>query len=156
MPASVSSRLSEAEFLFLIEAVNAVLHPLTQFGLFSLLLPFILVDLFTMLLLCAIDPGLLLSPWDYPLTDLALPMALEFGLIFCGFPAMVFLVNRRMQSVQTKVRNELDAASRRFGARGVNFQLKQGVCSTQLFLLEEPLPTARLPQVLRLPSVCPG
>ena len=54
-------------------------------------------------------------------------IALEFGLIFCGFPAMVYLVNRRMESVQTRVRAELDAASRKFGARGVNLQLRQGV-----------------------------
>ena len=127
MPASVSSRLSEAEYAQLIETINKALHPLSHFGLLSLLLPFILVDILTMVLLCAIDPGLLLSPWDYPLVELALPVSLEFGLIFCGFPAMVYLVNRRMESVQARVRAELDAASRKFGARGVNLQLRQGV-----------------------------
>ena len=127
MPASVANRLTEVEYQGVVDTLNKALHPLSHFGLFALLLPFIIVDALTMLLLCAIDPGLLLSPWEYPFTDLALPVCLEFGLIFCGFPVMVYLVNRRMDAVQQLVRAELDVASRRYGPRGVNLQLKQGI-----------------------------
>lgn len=127
MPASVSSRLTEAEFYALVETINKVLQQLSHFGLLSILLPFVLIDIITILLLFIVDPGILFTPWEYSLTDLALPMLLEFGLIFCGFPAIVYVVNRRMELVQAQVRSELDVASRRFGARGVNFQLKQGV-----------------------------
>jgi hypothetical protein len=56
VPAVVSTRLSEAEYLQVVEGVNAALVPLSHFGFLSLLLPFVFVDVLTMLLLCLVDP----------------------------------------------------------------------------------------------------
>ena len=125
MPAPLTTRLGDMEWQTLVESINAELLPLSHFGFMSLLLPFLLVDLLTMVLLCAIDPWLLISPWDYGFSELLLPISLELALVFCGFPLMVHVVNRRMATVQTRVRSLLDTASRQLGSRGVNFQLKQ-------------------------------
>ena len=43
-------------FLQVVEGVNAALSPLSHFGFLSLLLPFVFVDVLTMLLLCLVDP----------------------------------------------------------------------------------------------------
>ena len=104
MPASLAGRLSDPEFSSLVDGINKALHSLAHFGFLSLLLPFLVVDVITMVLLCAIDPWLLVSPWDYPLADLLLPITLEFCLVFCGFPLMLHVVNRRVSSVQERVR----------------------------------------------------
>ena len=127
VPSPLTSRLADTEWQVLVESINAELLPLSHFGFMSLLLPFLLVDLLTMLLLCAIDPWLLLSPWDYGFAELLLPISLELALVFCGFPLMVHIVNRRMAAVQSRVRALLDTASRQLGSRGVNFQLKQAI-----------------------------
>lgn len=129
MPRQLGSRLAEAEYQGVISSVNTSLQPLSSFGVFSLLLPFLIVDVLTMVLLSAIDPWLLISPWDYPIADLLLPMGLEFGVIFCSFPLMAFAVNRRMSEVRRRVSDQLDDSSRRFGSRGLSFQLKQGILS---------------------------
>ena len=65
MPTPLAVRLGETEWRMLIDSINSALQPLSHFGFMSLLLPFLLVDLLTMVLLCAIDPWLLISPWDY-------------------------------------------------------------------------------------------
>lgn len=127
MPACVSSRLSEAEYTGLIDTINTALRSLSHFALASLLIPFLVVDLITMALLCAFDPGLLLFPWDYSAADLTIPILLEFVLFFSGFPVMFYVINRRVDQVQQRVRTELDAASRKYGPRGVNFQFRQGI-----------------------------
>ena len=127
MPAQLATHLAEAEYQTVVASVNAVLQPLAGFGVFSLLLPFLVLDVFTMLLLSAFDPWLVLSPWDYPASDLVLPLCLEFGVIFCSFPLMAHTINRRMGEAQRRVCEILDDTSRRFGARGISFQLKQGV-----------------------------
>jgi hypothetical protein len=127
VPSPLTTRLADTEWQVLVESINAELLPLSHFGFMSLLLPFLLVDLLTMMLLCAIDPWLLLMPWDYGFAELLLPISLELALVFCGFPLMVHIVNRRMAAVQSRVRALLDTASRQLGSRGVNFQLKQAI-----------------------------
>ena len=67
MPAALAGRMVDADFHALAEHVNTVLYPLAHFDFLSLILPFILVDLLTMALLCTVDPWLLVTPWDYDL-----------------------------------------------------------------------------------------
>lgn len=127
IPMQLSTRLADTEYHGIIAGINTALQPLSGFGFMSLLLPFLVVDVLTIALLSAIDPWLLTKPWEFPVTDLLLSMGLEFGVIFCSFPLMVHVVNRRMSEVQRRVREMLDDNSRRFGARGLSFQLKQGI-----------------------------
>jgi len=170
VPSPLTSRLADTEWQVLVESINAELLPLSHFGFMSLLLPFLLVDMLTMMLLCAIDPWLLLSPWDYGFAELLLPISLELALVFCGFPLMVHIVNRRMAAVQSRVRALLDTASRQLGSRGVNFQLKQAILGngagtnlwvevqvmplTQVFV-PVPVPTPSLYPIL-LPAATPA
>ena len=104
---------------------------------------------------CAIDPWLLVSPWDYPLADLLLPITLEFCLVFCGFPLMLHVVNRRVSSVQERVRAQLDEASQRHGARGLNFQLKQSIvgngAGTNMWVEVQVLPLLQVKQPVPVP-----
>ena len=125
MPSLLITRLRETEWQVLVDDINTELIPLSHFGFMSLLLPFLVVDLLTIVLLCAIDPWLLVSPWEYGFHELLLPILLEMMLVFCGFPLIVHVVNRRMAIVHTRVRKLLDAASCQFGSRNVNFQMKQ-------------------------------
>ena len=161
MPSQLVTRLAETEFQSVIASINAALQPLSGFGVLSLLLPFLLVDILTLVLLSAIDPWLILSPWDYPLADLLLPIGLEFGVIFCSFPLMAHAVNRRMVEVQRRVRELLDETSRRFGPRGVSWQLKQGVlyngAGTNLWVEVQvvPLIHVQTPVPVPVPAVCP-
>mmetsp|Transcript_43652 Transcript_43652/g.87367 ORF Transcript_43652/g.87367 Transcript_43652/m.87367 type:complete len:305 (-) Transcript_43652:404-1318(-) len=127
MPRQLVTRLAEAEYHGIIAGINTALQPLSGFGFMSLLLPFLVIDILTICLLSAIDPWLLTKPWEYPVTDLLLSMGLEFGVIFVSFPLMVYAINRRMSEVQRRVREMLDDSSRRFGGRGISFQLKQGM-----------------------------
>lgn len=54
MPASIVGRLVEAEYLAIIERINATLH---GFGYLSLLLPFLVIDMITMtFFFCIVDP----------------------------------------------------------------------------------------------------
>ena len=155
MPASLAGRLSDPEFSSLVDGINKALHSLAHFGFLSLLLPFLVVDVITMVLLCAIDPWLLVSPWDYPLADLLLPITLEFCLVFCGFPLMLHVVNRRVSSVQERVRAQLDEASQRHGARGLNFQLKQSIvgngAGTNMWVEVQVLPLLQVKQPVPVP-----
>jgi len=159
MPAALVGRMAEAEFASIIDKVNGVTGARAQFGVFSLLLPFALIDLLTVLLLCSIDPGLLISPWEYPLADLFLPLAIEFGLIFCGFPLMVHAVNCRMANLQAAVREKLDEASHQCSSRGVNFQLKQGVLAngagTNLWLEVQIAPLLKVLTPTPVPTLYP-
>ena len=161
MPPPVATRLAETEWRVLVECINSALLPLSHFGFMSLLLPFLLVDLLTMLLLCAIDPWLLITPWDYALSELLLPISLEFLLVFCGFPLMVHVVNRQMATVQGRVHALLDTASRQFGARGVNFQLKQSImgngAGTNMWVEVQVMPLAHtfVPVPVPAPSLYP-
>lgn len=161
MPAPVATRLGENEWRTLVESINSALLPLSHFGFMSLLLPFLLVDLLTMMLLCAIDPWLLITPWDYAFSELLLPISLEFLLVFCGFPLMVHIVNRQMATVQSRVHALLDTASRQFGARGVNFQLKQSImgngAGTNMWVEVQVMPLAQtfVPVPVPAPSLYP-
>lgn len=161
VPSPLTSRLADTEWQVLVESINAELLPLSHFGFMSLLLPFLLVDLLTMLLLCAIDPWLLLSPWDYGFAELLLPVSLELALVFCGFPLMVHIVNRRMAAVQSRVRALLDTASRQLGSRGVNFQLKQAIlgngAGTNLWVEVQVMPLTQVfvPVPVPAPSLYP-
>lgn len=161
MPVQLSTRLSEAEFHGLIASINSTLQPLSGFGVLSLLLPFLVVDVLTLVLLSSIDPWLILSPWDYPLADLLLPLGLEFCVIFFSFPLMARMVNRRMGEVQKRVGELLDDSSRRFGARGVSFQLKQGIinngAATNLWVEAQVVPMIHVqsPVPVPVPTVCP-
>ena len=161
VPSPLTSRLADTEWQVLVESINAELLPLSHFGFMSLLLPFLLVDLLTMMLLCAIDPWLLLSPWDYGFAELLLPISLELALVFCGFPLMVHIVNRRMAAVQSRVRALLDTASRQLGSRGVNFQLKQAIlgngAGTNLWVEVQVMPLTQVfvPVPVPAPSLYP-
>ena len=161
MPRQLDSRLAEAEFQGVVAGINTTLQPLSGFSVLSLLFPFLVVDVLTMTLLSVIDPWLLISPWDYPLTDLLLPMGLEFGIIFCSFPLMAFAVNRRMGEVRRRVCELLDDSSRRYGARGLSFQLKQGVlhngASTNMWVEVQIIPVVHVhsPVPVPVPSLVP-
>jgi hypothetical protein len=161
MPAPLGMRLTEAEYQGVVAGINTVVQPLSGFGVLSLLLPFLVVDILTLLLLSTLDPWLILSPWDYPLVELLLPLGIEFGVIFCSFPLMALAVNRRMADVQRRVRDLLDDASRRFGPRGLSFQLKQGVLNngagTNLWVEVQvvPLIHVQTPVPVPVPAVCP-
>jgi len=161
MPRQLDSRLAEAEFQGVVAGINTTLQPLSGFSVLSLLFPFLVVDVLTMTLLSVIDPWLLISPWDYPLTDLLLPMGLEFGIIFCSFPLMAFAVNRRMGEVRRRVCELLDESSRRYGARGLSFQLKQGVlhngASTNMWVEVQIIPVVHVhsPVPVPVPSLVP-
>ena len=161
MPSQLALRLTEAEYQGVITSINSSLQPLSSFGVLSLLLPFLFVDVVTLLLLSTVDPWLILSPWDYPLADLLLPLSIEFAVIFCSFPLMAIAVNRRMAEVQRRVRELLDDNSRRFGTRGVSFQLKQGVlyngAGTNLWVEIQvvPLIHVQMPVPVPVPTVCP-
>ena len=161
MPAPVATRLGENEWRMLVESINGALLPLSHFGFMSLLLPFLFVDLLTMMLLCAIDPWLLITPWDYAFSELLLPISLEFLLVFCGFPLMVHIVNRQMATVQSRVHALLDTASHQFGARGVNFQLKQSImgngAGTNMWVEVQVMPLAQMfvPVPVPAPSLYP-
>ena len=82
MPRQLSSRLAEAEYHGFVAGINTTLQPIAGFSFLSLLLPFLVVDVFTVILLSAMDPWLFLSPWEYPVSDLLFPMGLEFCVIF--------------------------------------------------------------------------
>jgi hypothetical protein len=161
VPSPLTTRLADTEWQVLVESINAELLPLSHFGFMSLLLPFLLVDLLTMMLLCAIDPWLLLMPWDYGFAELLLPISLELALVFCGFPLMVHIVNRRMAAVQSRVRALLDTASRQLGSRGVNFQLKQAIlgngAGTNLWVEVQVMPLTQVfvPVPIPAPSLYP-
>ena len=87
-----------------IASINSTLQPLSGFGVLSLLLPFLLVDVITVTLLSLMDPWLLITPWDSPLADLLLPLGMEFFVVFCSFPLMALAVNKKMEEVQRRVR----------------------------------------------------
>eukprot|EP00316_Scyphosphaera_apsteinii_P009913 CAMPEP_0119323064 /NCGR_PEP_ID=MMETSP1333-20130426/59872_1 /TAXON_ID=418940 /ORGANISM="Scyphosphaera apsteinii, Strain RCC1455" /LENGTH=256 /DNA_ID=CAMNT_0007330425 /DNA_START=282 /DNA_END=1052 /DNA_ORIENTATION=- len=112
-----------------------------------------------MAMLCAIDPWLLISPWDFPLADLLLPLSLEFSLLFCGFPFMVYLVNRRMATLQKVVREQLEEASHALADRGLNFQLKQGVLSngagTNMWIEVQIAPLLQVMTAVPVPTMYP-
>jgi hypothetical protein len=161
MPTQLTTRLAEAEFHGIVSSINTALQPLSGFGMLSLLLPFVIVDALTLALLSAMDPWLLISPWDYPLADLVLPVAFEFLVIFCSFPLMAHTLNKRMAEVQRRVRALLDDSSRRFGARGISFQLKQGVlnngAATNLWVEVQVVPLIHVqsPVPVPVPTICP-
>ena len=64
MPPQLLTRLAEVEYHGVVAGVNSALQPLAVFGVASLLLPFLLVDLLTLALLTSVDPWLLISPWE--------------------------------------------------------------------------------------------
>jgi hypothetical protein len=129
MPAALIGRLSETEYLAVIQRVNKVLQPLTYFGLSSLLLPFLAIDAVSVALLYAIDPTALVAPLSLDLPDLLLPMLLELAFMMCALPLVALLVGRRIRLVQSKAREVLDEAARRYAVRGLHFSLKLGVHS---------------------------
>ena len=161
MPAQLCMRLTDDEFNGTIASINRTLLSISGFGILPLLLPFIFVDVATIVLLSTIyHPLLQIMLWDYPV-DMLLPAVLEFCIIVCSFPLMAHAVNRRMTEAQARVRELLDESSRRYGARGVNFQLKQGVlhsgAATNLWIevqivslvyMQSPIP-------LSAPTICP-
>ena len=157
---SLGTRLAEVEYHGIIAGVNSALEPLSGFGVLSLLLPFLLVDLLALVTLTSVDPFLLISPWDYAPADLLLPLGIEFLILFISFPLMAYAVNRRMEEVQHRVRVLLDDSSRRYGPRGLSFQLKQGVlnngAATNLWVevLVVPL-VVQSPVPVPVPTVCP-
>ena len=51
MPRQLASRLAEAEYHGVVSGINTTLQPLAGFGFLSLLLPFLVVDVLTVLLL---------------------------------------------------------------------------------------------------------
>ena len=119
------------------------------------------VDVVTLILLSFVDPMLLLSPWDYPTAELLLPLGLEFSVLLFSFPLAAYAINRRMAEVQTKVRELADDASRRYGPRGLNFALKQGVlgagAGTNLWVEVQVVPMVHVqsPVPVPVPTVCP-
>jgi hypothetical protein len=129
MPAALVGRLSEAEYMAIIQRINKVLQPLTYFGLSSLLLPFLAIDAVTVALLYVVEPSALVAPLSSNLPDLLLPMMLELAFVLCAFPLVSLLVGRRIRLVQDKAREVLDEASRRYAVRGLHFSLKLGVHS---------------------------
>ena len=161
MPQQLGTRLAEVEYHGIIAGVNSALEPLSGFGVLSLLLPFLLVDLLALVTLTSVDPFLLISPWDYAPADLLLPLGIEFLILFISFPLMAYAVNRRMEEVQHRVRVLLDDSSRRYGPRGLSFQLKQGVlnngAATNLWVevLVVPLVHVQSPVPVPVPTVCP-
>ena len=161
MPAQLATRMSEVEYHGVIASINSTLQPLSGFGVLSLLLPFLLVDVITVTLLSLMDPWLLITPWDSPLADLLLPLGMEFFVVFCSFPLMALAVNKKMEEVQRRVRGLLDDASRRFGPRGVAFQLKQGMLNngagTNLWVEVQVVPVIHMqsPVPVPVPTVCP-
>ena len=83
------------------------------------------------------------------------------SLLFCSFPLMAFAVNRRMGEVRRRVCELLDDSSRRYGARGLSFQLKQGVlhngASTNLWVEVQIIPVVHVhsPVPVPVPSLVP-
>lgn len=161
MPRQLAARLAEAEYQGFIAGVNNMLQPLSSFGVLSLLLPFLIIDLLTIALLSVIDPWVMISPWDYPMMDLMLPLGLEFGVLFCSFPLMAYAINRRMTEVRQKVCEMLDDSSRRYGPRGLSFQLKQGVlqngAGTNMWVEVQITPVIHVqsPIAIPVPSIYP-
>ena len=127
MPQQLSQRLAEVEYHGIVAGVNSVLQTFSGFSVLALLLPFVVFDSAVLIALILFDPSLILAPWDYGMLELLLPLGLEFGVIFGSFPLVAHLLSMRMTAVQTKVAELLDDSSRRFGARGLHFALKQGV-----------------------------
>ena len=161
MPAQLCMRLTEVEFNGIIASINRTLQSISGFGILPLLLPFLFVDVATIVLLTTIyHPLLQIMLWDSPV-DMLLPVGLEFCFIVCSFPLMAHAVNRRMTEAQARVRELLDESSRRYGARGVNFQLKQGVlhsgAATNLWVEVQivPLLHTQSPIPIPAPTICP-
>ena len=124
MPSALVGRTTDAEFAALIAGINASLKPLSHFGVSSLMVPFLLVDLIAMLTLCAIDPAILLTPWEYEWAELALPLLIEFGAIFCSFPLISWIFSRRIARVQHVVVEHVHNVSMQYADRGLHLTLK--------------------------------
>uniref|UniRef100_A0A7S4BIM3 Transmembrane protein n=1 Tax=Chrysotila carterae TaxID=13221 RepID=A0A7S4BIM3_CHRCT len=159
LPASIAPRMSENEFNAVLDGVNKSVVHMTKFSFFSLLTPFLLLDALTMLMLICIDPLIVIAPWELDLNDVLFPLALEFGLIVCGFPLMLYLVNSRMELVQIAVRAFLDEISRGYASRGLNFQLKEGVvgngAATNMWVEVQVAPVMQVQVPVPVPTLYP-
>lgn len=84
--AQLLGRLTPEELHGVISAANETLKSHGSHSFLALLLPLLVVDLCSVGLIAALNPWLLLAPWDFPLADVALPISIEFVLFFCMFP----------------------------------------------------------------------
>jgi hypothetical protein len=80
--------LTQEEYNAVVAVVNETLQAHANLSFLVLLLPLVLLDLLLICLLAALDPWLLLTPWEFPAGDLVVPISIEFVLFFCVFPGM--------------------------------------------------------------------
>lgn len=125
LPPQLQQRLSEDEFRDIVASINAILAVFINVGFFSLLCPFVFLDVITMTIIAFIDPWLLISPWDYSLHDFMLPLALEFLLFVCAFPVLVYMMHRRLTTMQSELTAKMEELTAKYACRGLHFELKQ-------------------------------
>lgn len=111
----------------MVTLLNEAIRAQGTFSFVMLLLPFVLVDVITMVALGASNPWLLIAPWDFEVGDLVIPLSVEFFLFLCVFPVVVYVVNHRMANVQRELRTKLDELSVLWAPRGLHLQLRQRV-----------------------------
>mmetsp|Transcript_29255 Transcript_29255/g.67136 ORF Transcript_29255/g.67136 Transcript_29255/m.67136 type:complete len:270 (-) Transcript_29255:59-868(-) len=160
-PPELLGRLTPEELAVVVAVTNETLKTHASLSFLALLLPLVLLDLVSVLLLALFDPWLLVAPWDFALGDIVLPVSLEFLMFFCVFPVTVYALNRRMSAAQAQLRLKLDEFSNFFAERGISFQLRQRLsaaargCSLWVEVAVAPVLTALLPIAVPVPTLVP-